>query len=315
MSVAPTGTTEVHFVRHGESVSNAEGRWQGHGDSPLNDTGRAQAARLAERLGAFAPDVVIASDLSRAAETGRTFAGASLHTDPAWREIDVGRWEGLLHTEVHERFPEDVKALEHSMGVKVGGGESWTELGRRARRALHAVRSELAPGQRAIVFTHGGVVASLVSTLFGVARRRPRRLANVANTALTSIRFSGERATLLRFNDTTHLDAPPKWREARRKDGAALVALGETGPRDLPSYRHGESPLPAGDLEVAVAWVAERHGGERIALEVPRDAHARYARDLLSASAQVEASDGLTHIVASERGASLADFNAGATLE
>ena len=306
--------TEVHFVRHGESVSNAEGRWQGQGDSPLNAKGRSQAMALAERLGPFTPDVVIASDLSRARDTGRAFAGASLRTDPAWREIDVGRWEGLLHGEVRDRFPADVAALEGSMSVKVGGGESWADLGRRARLALHALRSELDPGQRARVFTHGGVVAALVGTLFGVARRRPRRLANVANTALTSVRFDGGRATLLRFNDTTHLDERPAWGEERRRDGAALVALGEAGAADVTSYDHGQRPLPEGDLDAAVAWVAQRHGGERIALRAPREAHARYARALLSPSARVEASDGVTHVVASDRGATLADFNAGAAL-
>lgn len=309
-----SAATEVHFVRHGESVSNAEGRWQGHGDSPLNDTGERQAARLAERLGGFAPDVVVASDLHRARETGRAFAGPALRTDPAWREIDVGRWEGLLHGEVRERFPEDVAALEGSMSVKVGGGESWTDLGRRVRRALHGLQKELEPGQRALVFTHGGVVAALVSTLFGVARRRPRRLANVANTALTSVRFEKGRATLLRFNDTMHLEVAPGWREERRRDGATVVALGEAGPDDVPTYDHGKSPLPAGDLDVAVAWVAERHGGERVALRTSRDAHAHYARTILSPSARVEATDGVTHVVASERGASLADFNAGAAL-
>ena len=31
------------FVRHGESVGNAESRWQGQSDYPLTEMGRAQA--------------------------------------------------------------------------------------------------------------------------------------------------------------------------------------------------------------------------------------------------------------------------------
>ncbi|MEM1417343.1 MAG: hypothetical protein AAGH15_20765, partial [Myxococcota bacterium] len=165
------------------------------------------------------------------------------------------------------------------------------------------------------VATHGtpAEFAALVSTLFGVARRRPRRLANVANTAVTSVRFDGEKPTLLRFNDTMHLTAAPVWGAQRRAAGAALVALGERAPEGVTAYGHGEAPLPHADLDTSVGWMAERHAGQRVALRAGRDAHAAYARSLLSPSARVAASDGLTHVVASDRGRTLADFNAGAS--
>ena len=40
----------ITFLRHGESVGNAESRWQGQADFPLTDRGREQAQALAARL-------------------------------------------------------------------------------------------------------------------------------------------------------------------------------------------------------------------------------------------------------------------------
>lgn len=96
-------------MRHAESTSNVLRRWQGQGDAPLSPYGEAQmaalAARVTERLRAgWRVDEVVASDLTRAARTGRA-SFESLAIDAMWREADVGAWEGLTRAEVAERFP------------------------------------------------------------------------------------------------------------------------------------------------------------------------------------------------------------------
>ena len=93
---------QLTLVRHGQSTSNKSGRWQGQGDCPLSDLGRAQARALASRLHDQVFDRIVASDLARAADTARALARA-VATDPAWREIDLGRWEGLTRQEVASR--------------------------------------------------------------------------------------------------------------------------------------------------------------------------------------------------------------------
>ena len=60
--------------RHGQTVWNAENRHQGQIDIPLNDVGVEQARHAAQTLLAMKPTHVIASDLSRALETGRALA-------------------------------------------------------------------------------------------------------------------------------------------------------------------------------------------------------------------------------------------------
>src|SRR4029079_11200293 len=93
-------------TRHGETDWNAEHRWQGHADVPLNARGREQAKALAEELAPEGVDAIYASDLSRARDTaeivGERLGRAGLLA-PDLREIYVGPREGLTGEEVGDR--------------------------------------------------------------------------------------------------------------------------------------------------------------------------------------------------------------------
>ncbi|MFP3711290.1 histidine phosphatase family protein, partial [Paraburkholderia sp. SIMBA_009] len=72
-------TTQILFIRHGETAWNRIKRIQGHIDIPLADSGLAQAQRLAVRLAREARegqrlDAVYSSDLMRAQQTAQPFA-------------------------------------------------------------------------------------------------------------------------------------------------------------------------------------------------------------------------------------------------
>ena len=68
----------ITLLRHGESVGNAESRWQGQAEFPLTDRGRAQANALAARwkVEGVRFDHIISSPLERARETAGIVAGA-----------------------------------------------------------------------------------------------------------------------------------------------------------------------------------------------------------------------------------------------
>ena len=63
--------------------------------------------------------------------------------DRRWREIDVGRWEGLTMEQVIERFPEQIAALRERRTFEIGGGETWPEVFARADGALRRIRERL----------------------------------------------------------------------------------------------------------------------------------------------------------------------------
>jgi broad specificity phosphatase PhoE len=201
--------SEIWLVRHGETTSNAAGVWQGQGDVALNERGRAQARVVGERLGGAAFDVVLASDLRRARDTAAD-AGLRAEPDPAWREMDIGCWDGLTREEVESRHGGELRALMAGEDLAMGGGETRSGFAARIDAALAALQGRLGLAERALVFTHGAVIHSVVT---GVLRlRSTRRLSPVEhgpNTALTVLVDDGARWRVRAMNDAAHLGAAP----------------------------------------------------------------------------------------------------------
>ena len=101
--------TRFIAIRHGETKWNVEARIQGQGDSPLTAAGISQAEAIAQRLAGEKFDVLVASDLGRAAETARRIAlrcGMELATDARLRERNFGLGEGLTYDEIDHRYRE-----------------------------------------------------------------------------------------------------------------------------------------------------------------------------------------------------------------
>lgn len=143
----------ILLARHGETDWNKEGRWQGWADPPLNDTGRAQARELAERLEATSFDAVFSSDLRRATETAEILAaphGVPVIVDAELREIDVGSWSGLTRAEIRERFPNGERP----------DGETHDKHAARVRKAMLRIARANA-GRRILVVAHGGTIRSV----------------------------------------------------------------------------------------------------------------------------------------------------------
>ena len=210
-------TLELCLVRHGQSVSNAAGVWQGQGNSPLSDIGRTQVEGLSRALRGQRYDLVLSSDLSRAADTAKA-SGVEVEHDRAWREIHVGDWEGLTMEQVVERFPEQIEALKARQTFPIGGGETWPEVFQRADASLAALRRRLPDGGRAIVFTHGGIIAALLSGLLGVRDHFPWPLGRMRNTGRTTLRFTDHEVELVSHNDDTHIPSELRQRYEARPD-------------------------------------------------------------------------------------------------
>lgn len=242
--------TEIWLVRHGETTANAAGVWQGHGSVGLSERGREQAAVVGRRLARTSFDVVVASDLER---TRATAAGAGLRAepDPAWREMDIGRWEGLHREEVVARYGDELRALAAGQEVAAGGGETWNGFCARVDAALAALEQRLLPGERALVVTHGGAIHALVSGLLRFrSRGRPWPVEHGGNTAVTVLVGTGAGMQVRALNDDAHLGAPAP------DGGAAVVGLARHGESEanLAGIWHGitDGPLsPRGLLQGA----------------------------------------------------------------
>lgn len=152
--------------RHGQTIWNAERRFQGQTDIPLDETGEAQAAAAASRLATLAPDAIFSSDLSRASSTAAPLArltGLAVTLDKDLRERSGGSWEGLTDTEIAQRFP-----IERA-SWNPPDGEPSAAVADRVGAALHRIAATLRDGGLAVVVSHGAALRLGMARMLGLA--------------------------------------------------------------------------------------------------------------------------------------------------
>ena len=157
------------FLRHGESLGNAQMRWQGQSDYPLTDKGRNQAGALARRWKSenVKFDLIISSTLGRAKETAQIIASAldlKLELDEIWLERAIGEMEGLTNEEVRQMPKPPYTTPYDPIG---GDGEGDWALFLRAGQALHNLLKR-PPGSYLIV-SHGGLLNQVMHAIAGIA--------------------------------------------------------------------------------------------------------------------------------------------------
>lgn len=153
----------ILLVRHGQSVWNADGRWQGQADPPLSELGEQQAVAAARAVGLV--DAIYTSDLTRARHTAELVAaqlGSDVAVDPRLRERDAGDWEGRTRSEIDEGWPGFLDS-----GRRPDGYEPDPSVLARALAALSAIATS--HDGDVLVITHGGVVRTVERHLGGDA--------------------------------------------------------------------------------------------------------------------------------------------------
>lgn len=168
-SPAPPRPTLVLFVRHGHTPTTGKvlpGRARG---LHLDDTGRAQAAAVAERLATLASvDAIYASPLERARETAAPIAaarGLKVQTDRGLLELDIGEWTGIELKTARRRS--EWKAVQrYPSGFRFPGGESFVEMQSRMVATVDRLRTAH-PGQTVIAVSHADPIKAAVGHALG----------------------------------------------------------------------------------------------------------------------------------------------------
>lgn len=206
-----TETTTVIIVRHGETLWNLQRRYQGHGDSPLTATGRAQADAVGRRLKSVPVDAFIASDLGRTRETAAIITRHTGHIpalDSRLRERSFGVLEGLTTAEIRERHPTVFQRLEaNDPDFVIPGGESLRQHYHRNIDFLVGSTTAYA-GSTVVLVSHGGLLDSAFRHVAGIPLNRPRCFVT-ANASISIFRygnFYGTRRWVLdTWGDASHL--------------------------------------------------------------------------------------------------------------
>lgn len=207
------------LVRHGQAS------WGAADYDVLSPTGEEQSRILGAALAArgLVADVVVRGSMRRHRQTADAAVAAAGWTadvveDTGWDEFDhrqmlelhppaVGEGEELTRAEFQRWFEE--ATLRWTGGQHAHEyDESFADFGTRVDAALRRTVERLEPKQTAVVFTSGGptswVAASLLSAGAGVwTQLNPVTV----NASLTKVVVGRRGATLVSFNDHSHLEA------------------------------------------------------------------------------------------------------------
>lgn len=194
--------TRITLLRHGQTIWNQDGRWQGHAVVPLNDNGRNQAHTAGQYLANVQTDVDVlySSDLPRASETAEIIASylnMPVQYDRRLREMDAGQWQGLTVDQIKAWDPE---GFEHMMSDPHRNarpdGESYLD---QQARAFEAVQDLLAkyPDQHIMVVSHEETIASVLRAAVNMEIPLSCLVPGsyIPNTSLTEIEYDVETKT------------------------------------------------------------------------------------------------------------------------
>ncbi|MFC5707138.1 histidine phosphatase family protein [Aeromonas eucrenophila] len=161
---------ELVVIRHGETQANAENRYLGALDIGLNDKGREQVSELAQGLAREAPFTrLLSSHLLRARQSAEQISctlALPIQLIPAFRERQVGLFEGLTQGEARERYPELwARNITRRWAEAPPGGESLDAVVARVSQGLtDLVHEHEHEGERVLLVAHG-VVAKVIRAL------------------------------------------------------------------------------------------------------------------------------------------------------
>jgi broad specificity phosphatase PhoE len=206
--------TEIILARHGETEWNVKEVFRGRIDIELNESGIRQAELLAEYLSSTKIQAIYSSPLKRASKTAETIAGyhkLDVKIAPGLIDFDYGKWQGLPHQEVKDKYKElYAEWINSPERVKIPAGESLNDV---RKRAMSVVGDVIAKYEGTVVLVaHRVVNKVLICALLGLDNSHFWNIRQDTG-GTTTFSYENERFILTKHNDTSYLKsigkAPP----------------------------------------------------------------------------------------------------------
>jgi len=204
-------TTRIVLIRHGETAWNAERRLQGHLDIDLNAEGERQARALAAALADEHFDLLVSSDLARAAQTAKALGdtrGQPLYIDGRLRERCYGGFEGLLYADIEARFPQEFAAwqardVDGELPPGKNQGETFRQFYDRVVPAILGWAADN-PGKSLALVAHGGVLECAYRAALGLSLDTPRDF-KIHNASINRFTVRDGKLELVSWGEVAHL--------------------------------------------------------------------------------------------------------------
>ena len=152
------------MIRHGEIPSNVNKVYAGRSPELLTEKGVQQAKQVSEALKEYKVDAIYSSPIQRALQTARMISekkGLGLRVEEAFREIEMGPWEGMSEANVEKTYPDEWGIWNNRPAdLKMTGRETLDVL---LERVLTGVRSIYDKSSRnVVVVTHVAIIRVLL---------------------------------------------------------------------------------------------------------------------------------------------------------
>ena len=214
----------ILLARHGETLFNVEGRWQGQSDSPLTERGLAQARELGRALSAEAIAAVYSSDLGRAMQTAHevaTLHGLTVRPEVRLREIDTGGFTHKNWAEIDAEYPGQREIWSKTpASLRMPGGETLLEAQTRALAFIAETMPRRA-GQTIVIISHGGIGQAILVNAMGRTVDDLWLKERVDNCQISRLEWTRDDGLkLVELSDVRHLEEVGSLRKWRTTDAA-----------------------------------------------------------------------------------------------
>lgn len=160
---------KLFLIRHGQTLWNKEGRYQGNRDIELTEEGIKQAGFTAEYLSDVDFSNIYSSPLKRAMDTANIINKTNEKKDlkiiirENLKEMHFGKWEGMKFEQLGKEFHDEFQNwLRDPYNYCPAGGESFKQVKKRATEEIENIIKESEDGSNVAVVTHGGIILSIL---------------------------------------------------------------------------------------------------------------------------------------------------------
>lgn len=199
--------TKLYITRHGQTEWNLEGRLQGRMDSKLTSLGESQAQWLGEKIKDERIDVIISSSSGRTITTAENIRGKReirIIPNDNLREINLGQWEGMLHTDVEKLWPEEYKNFwKFPHLYKPIGGESFSQVIDRVGNEMEKIITEY-ENKNILIVTHAVTLKSIIAYIEKKDLKDFWNGAFMYPTCLNILEVSKDSRKFILMGDTSH---------------------------------------------------------------------------------------------------------------
>jgi len=203
------GVCELLLVRHGEQQYERGMTLAAAVDPPLSELGNQQAAAVGKRLASKQIDVVYASPLERAHDTGKAIAAPhdltpivldDLHEVDLFGQLDQSKplTELLEPDQIRAIFRESQRTQSWDAYPHGNGAQEFRD---RVFRTIEKIAADHV-GQRVAVACHGGVIGTYLSLLWGADKDM---VVHVHHTSITTVRAMDDYRRVIAVNDFSHV--------------------------------------------------------------------------------------------------------------